>query len=373
MLKDLGYLGSSNIVGVGISAIFWFYLANLLGAEEYGQIQYYIAIAGIVYLISSFASPNSITIYAAKNIKIHSTLYLVSLVGGIIAILVILGVFQRLDVGLLVFGFIIYDLAIYYFLGKKWYAKYSKNFLLQKILAAIFAIGFYYIFGLEGIIYGLALSYVHLSIVVYKILRESKIDFSVLKSRGGFITNNYFESAISGVRGEIDKIIIAPMLGFMILGNYALAMQVYVVLMIFSSVIYKYVLPQDASGVSNYILKKISIFIAIGISILGITVVPIILSLFFPKFEDAVIAIQIMSISVVPATIGYMYISKFLSIEKSKFVLLGRIVSLSTLVLGMIILPKIFGMAGAAGAFVLSTCVTTSFFVLAYEKIRVKK
>ena len=79
MLKDLGYLGSSNIVGVGISAIFWFYLANLLGAEEYGQIQYYIAIAGIVYLISSFDSPNSITIYAAKNIKIHSTLYLVSL------------------------------------------------------------------------------------------------------------------------------------------------------------------------------------------------------------------------------------------------------------------------------------------------------
>ena len=94
-IKNLGYVGSASIIGTGISAFFWLYLAILLGAEDYGEIQYYLAIAGIVYLLSSFGTPNTITVYAAKNIKVNSTLLLISLVGGFIALLVLLGIFQN--------------------------------------------------------------------------------------------------------------------------------------------------------------------------------------------------------------------------------------------------------------------------------------
>ena len=38
-IKNLGYVGSASIIGTGISAFFWLYLANLLGAEDYGEIQ----------------------------------------------------------------------------------------------------------------------------------------------------------------------------------------------------------------------------------------------------------------------------------------------------------------------------------------------
>ena len=217
-IKDLGYVGSANIIGSGISAVFWLYLANLLGAEDYGEIQYYLAIAGVVYLVSSFGTPNTIAVYAAKNIKINSTLFLISLVGGFIALLVLLGIFQRLDIGLIILGYIIFDLTINYLLGKKLYSKYSKYFLTQKILSLVLGFGFYYVFGLDGIIYGLAASYIPFTIIIYKICKESEINFSELKSRGGFITNNYFESSIGGLRGEVDKLIIAPLLGFAILG-----------------------------------------------------------------------------------------------------------------------------------------------------------
>ena len=372
IIKDLGYIGSANIIGTGISAFFWFYLASLLGAEDYGEIQYYLAIAGVVYLASSFGSPNTITVYAAKNIKIHSTLLLISLVGGFIALLALLGIFQRLDIGLIILGYIVFDLTINYLLGKKLYSKYSKYFLIQKILMLVFGFGFYYVFGLDGIIYGLAVSYIPFTIIAYKIFRESEINFSSLKSRSGFIVNNYFESSIGGLRGEVDKLIIAPLLGFAILGNYALAIQVYAVLMIFSSIVFKYLLPQDASGIPNTKLKNYTIFISIGISVFGITLAPLILSQFFPQYEDAVVAIQILSISVVPATIGYIYISGFLGLEKSRFVLIGRIISLSTIILGMIILPTYFGIAGAASAFVLSSCTQTIFFILAKKKFEVK-
>tara|TARA_B100001971_G_C18204806_1_gene546879 strand:- start:254 stop:1411 length:1158 start_codon:yes stop_codon:yes gene_type:complete len=372
IIKDLGYVGSASIIGTGISAFFWLYLANLLGAEDYGEIQYYLAIAGVVYLVSSFGSPNTITVYAAKNIKVNSTLLLISLVGGFIAFLVLLGVFQRLDIGLIILGYIIFDFTINYLLGKKLYSKYSKYFLIQKILMLVFGFGFYHVVGLDGIIYGLAASYIPFTIIVYKICRESEINFSLLKTRSGFITNNYLESTIGGVKGEVDKLIIMPMLGFAILGNYALAMQFYAVLMIFSSVVFRYLLPQDSTGIPNTKLKNYTIFISIGIAVLGITLAPLIISQLFPQYEDAIIAVQILSISVVPATIGYIYVSEFLGLEKSRYVLIGRITALSTLVLGMIILPTYFGIVGAASAFVLSSCAQTSFLILAKKKLGAK-
>ena len=41
-IHDLTFLGSANIIGNGITAIFWFYLAALLGPEGYGEISYFL-------------------------------------------------------------------------------------------------------------------------------------------------------------------------------------------------------------------------------------------------------------------------------------------------------------------------------------------
>ena len=41
----------ANTVGSGITAVFWFVIAGLLLPEEYGEIHYFISIAGIAYTI----------------------------------------------------------------------------------------------------------------------------------------------------------------------------------------------------------------------------------------------------------------------------------------------------------------------------------
>ena len=368
VLRDLGFLGFSNIIGTLVSAVFWLYLANLLGAEGYGEIQFYIAIAGMVYIVSTLGRPNTITVYAAKNIKIHSTLFLISIIGGLISLLILFGIFGRLDIGVIILGFIIYDLSINYFLGKKQYSKYAINFLIQKGLMLVLGIGFYYIFGPEGIIFGMALSYIHFVFLSFKISRDSKIDFSLLKSKRGFITSNYLESSVGGIKGEIDKILIVPLLGFAILGNYALAMQFYVVMMAVSLIVFKYLVPQDASGIQNLGLKKLTVLISILISVLSMILTPVIIPQIFPQYVDSIIAIQILSVSVPGATIGYIYVSKFLGSEKGKFVLVGRIIAISSLVLGMLILPGYFGISGAAAAFVISTYCQTVFFIISKIK-----
>ena len=70
-----------------------------------------------------------------------------------------------------------------------------------------------------------------------------KINLKLVKEKIGFITNNYFAFLLSGaIGGQVDKIIVAPLLGFAILGNYSLALQVINIMMIMPSIFYKYLI-----------------------------------------------------------------------------------------------------------------------------------
>ena len=366
-IKNLLSISGADYLGAGISGIFWFTLATLISPEEFGEIHYYLAIAGLAYGISFIGSSDAISVYVAKKIQLQSTLSLLSLVIGTISAIVIILHFTRIDVSFLLLVFIVNDLAIGYLLGKKLFVSYSKYILTQKSLTLALGISFYFIFGPDGIIYALALSYVHFLIIIYKIFRSSKIDFSVLKSHAGFVSNNYLMKLLTVVETQVDKIIIVPLIGLEILGNYALALQIVFILMIFPGIIYKYTLPQDATGVETKRIKMIALVIAVGLSILGITLLPTILLEFFPKYSDAVTAIQIVSITIVPAAIAHFYTSKLLGMEKSKTAVISRALKAITVIVGILLLAPTFKIIGLSVAFVLSAIIETVFLVLSYH------
>ena len=360
-LKGLVSIGFADIIGTGISSVFWLYIAATIEPESYGEIHYFIGLAGIASHIALFGTQDTITVYATKNVKIQSTFYLISLTVGMVSSLVIILVFYRIDVGLFIFGYIINTLVIGDLLGRKLYSSYSKFVLTQKILTLVLGIGFFYVFGVNGIIYALALSYGAFIIRVFKVFKEIKIDFSLLKPRLGFIINNYSLLIVRGFGGQLDKLIIAPLLGFMLLGNYSLALQITGVLLIFPEIMFKYFLPHDSSGNRNKRLKKITVLVSICITIASVTLSPHVIPAMFPKYLGVVNAIQIMSVSIIPSAISVIYISKFLGLEKSKFVLLGSLLSVITTILGIIILGGILGIIGLALSFLLSALVKVIF------------
>ena len=71
-LKNVSLIGSSDIIGAGITAFFWFYLATLMDAATYGELHYFIAIAGFAYTISMIGTRDVVTVYVSKKIKITS-------------------------------------------------------------------------------------------------------------------------------------------------------------------------------------------------------------------------------------------------------------------------------------------------------------
>ena len=371
-IKSLLSISVADSLGAGIGAIFWFILATFISPEKFGEIHYFLGIAGLAYGISLIGSSDVISVYVAKKMQLQSTISLISLISGTVSAIVIVILFTREDVSFIIIGYIINDLAIGYLLGKKLFLSYSKYVVTQKSLTLVLGISFYFILGPDWIIYALALSYIHFSIIIFKILIGSKVNFTILKPHLGFVGNNYAMNLLTIVRSQVDKIIIVPLIGFEIVGNYVLALQVVVVLTILSSIIYKYTLPHDASGDDTKRIKILTFICAIGFSILGITIIPILLPDIFPNFSDAAIAIQILSVAVIPSTITLFYTSKLLGMEKSKMVLISKALMAGTVIVSILLLATTWELIGISIAFVLSMIVEAVFLVLSYHLL-VKK
>ena len=104
-LKGLASVGITDIIGSGMGAIFWFYIASVIEAEQYGEISYFLGIAGLIQIIALVGTTNVITVCLAKKIRIEATLYFLSLVISFISSVIIFVLLHRIDVSLLIFAF----------------------------------------------------------------------------------------------------------------------------------------------------------------------------------------------------------------------------------------------------------------------------
>lgn len=363
--KGLTAMGSAYVISQGISGLFWLFIARLLGTEHYGQVSYYIAIASIATTISFLGAGNILIVYTAKGVKIQPTVYFISLISSAITAIVLFFMFYDVGVSLFVIGNVALGLVINELLGLRLYKKYAVYLISQKIIAAGLAIGLYYIIGINGVILGIALSFFPSLIRIYQGFKESKIDFSILKSRVGFMINSYMLDISRASNGTIDKIIVAPMLGFALLGNYQLGVQAMSILTLLPSVAFQYFLSHDASGNPNKRLKMITIILSAVLAILGITLSPIVFPVLFPKFNEVIPIVQIMSISIIPGTINLTYISKFIGNEKIRTVFIGSLIFLAVQIITIITLGKIYGVNGVATSFVLAVTLETIYLIIA--------
>ena len=368
-LRDMSTIGIASIVGSAISAIFWIYLAALMGAENYGELGYYIWIASIVTSLSFIGGPAAITVLVAKKIKIESTIYLVSILATVISAIVLYFAFINIGLSIYVLGAVIYNLSVSELLGRKSYRKYSIYFILQKILFVVLSLILYYVMGPTGVLLGTGLSFMPFLIQIYSGFKNQKIDFKLLKTKWQFITNNFFIDLSVILNNQIDRLIIGPIFGFTILGNYYLALQVLNVLAIIPEIVKKYTIPEDSSGVNTTKIKIITIGFSIILALIGALIIPKIIPIFFPEFNESTELIPLISISIIPSTISGLYNSKFLAHEKSNYVVVINIISILTLILGIFTLGQLLGIVGLAYSFFLSSSIRAVLYFSLNKKV----
>ena len=181
-IRALSKIGLANIIGSIISAIFWFYLAPILGTEAYGQVGYFISIAVVAGSISLFGAGKILLVYLPKGVDIQGAVFTISIVGSVASSIILYFLFDQIGISLFVIGYVIFSLVIGDTLGRKFYRRYFNYFVSQKIVFLILTIGMYYALGIEGILLGWGLSYILYSLLSIKYLKILKSIFQFTKA-----------------------------------------------------------------------------------------------------------------------------------------------------------------------------------------------
>ena len=364
-IQDLASLGLSTIIAQVILAIFWIYLASFLGDVKYGEVTYFISIANIASVIAFLGAGNVILVHTAKKeTRLQGPIILVAVISGLITSFVLFLILQKIEISIFVIGFVLFGLATNELLGIKYYKKYAKYLISQRILNVVLSLGFYFLIGIDGIILGFALSFFPYSIRLVPILKKSKFEFSLLKPKIGFMSNSYILDMTRTFSFYIDKLMIFPLFGFAVLGNYQLGIQFLTILSILPNIVFQYILPHDAGGQSTFKLKIITILVSFVLAIVSILLIPYALPIIFPDFTQSIMIIQILSIVIIPRTISMMYMSKFLASEKSKIIVFGSAIYIITQILGIMILGKIYSIEGVAWALVIAAVFEAVFLII---------
>lgn len=371
--KGLFSIGISDVISGGISSLFWLYVATLLDVESYGKIFYLLAIVNIATTISLIGSRNTLSIYISKNIKLESAVFFIVIIFGSVASLIIFLMYYDIGSSLYIIGAVIFGLATSEILAKKLYMIYSKYLITQKIISVGLSIGLYHWIEADGIILGMAFSFFVYIPIIIKTFKTTKINFSLLRPRFGFLINSYIIDIITTLGKQVDKLIIAPLLGFTLLGNYQLGIQFISVFQLLPMIVLKYTLPHDAIGNPNKNLKIITVLISICFTILIIILAPIIIPFFFQKFIYVIEIIQILSLSLIPLSIGTIYTSKFFGNEHSKIILIDVILYLLSFLLSVFVIGNTMGIVGIAIAYVISSIVPTIFLIIVDLRNKISK
>ena len=371
-LRSITTIGSSNIIGTAITSVFWISIAGLIGADSYGELSYFLAIIGISSVIATVGGGYTMQVYTAKGVKIAPSLYFLGIIASTIAAIVLFVIFENFGVSISVIGIVAFNFILFEILGKKLYKKYFKIFVVHKILFVILAFALYSAFGPEGILIGYGVSMLLFSQIIYKSFKNNKVELSIVRERIKFLTHNYIADLSGGARNHIDKLIIAPLLGFAFLGNYFLGLQVLALMLIIPGIVFKYTLPEDSSGESTGKIKILTIIVSFFIMLLGIFVAPLVIPIVLPEYATAINLIPILSLVVIPRTIYVMITSSFLGQENSKYVEIGNIITFGVLVTSIFPLAELFEITGVAIAYVIAFSSSTTYMIAKYLQLRNK-
>ena len=372
-LRSVATIGSSNIIGTAITSVFWISIAGLLGTESYGELSYFLAIIGISSIIAMIGGGYTMQVYAAKGVKIESSLYFLGIIASTVIAIILFLMFENFGVSICVIGIVAFNLILFEILGKKLYKKYFKIFVGQKILFVLIAFAFYFVFGtIEGILVGYGVSLLLFSQIIYKSFKNNKVNFSLIRERIKFLSHNYIAELSATARNHVDKLIIAPLLGFSFLGNYFLGLQVLAIMLIIPGIVFKYTLPEDSSGKSTGKIKILTIAISFFVVLLGIFVAPLVIPIVLPEYATTIDLIPILSLVIIPRTISVMITSSFLGKENSKYVVIGNIITFGVLVTSIFPLAELFEITGVAIAYVIAFSSSTTYMIAKYLQLRNK-
>ena len=361
--EDFGlvYITIGSLGANFLSAFFWLILASLLTVDNYGQINYYIAMSNIGAGIGAIGLNRTVITFLSKgNEKIFNEANSITLITGLI--LAVVFSYIHWASGILSASLIFFSMTTAELLGRKKYREFAFVYIGQRIAQILFGMILYFQFDIIGLLVGYFLGALLFSYRYFFSLKKFSTKISNLKQKTGFVLHSYGYTLL----GEklplfLDKVLVGAIFGYFSLGLYQLAFQFFMFVNILPGILSQYLLPEESSGKNKNEIKSIGLILATVFSLIMFFFSPYLIELFFPRYAEAILLIRIMSIAVIPSTIVGILTTVFLCKEKTKTVLLSGIIYLVSLITGLILMGLLIGTLGLALAILFSKIIQATY------------
>jgi len=367
-IKNFSNVGLGRIITITFQALFYLVIAALLDPETYGELIIIVALAGTFSTISLFGLNISTQVfYAKKNFEITNqltTLFIISTTSAALILLMINQIAAFLCIALSFFAMTQSQL-----LGLKQYKKYMIYSTIKSGTFFVIPILLYFVFDINGIIFGIAISNFLGSIIFFKNLSFRSI--TGLKNYYKVLVHNFGVHAGTALPFMLDKLLIAPFFGFLIVGIYTFNLQVYLALSVLPGILSQYLVSEESSGVRHKKLSLIVVITSVLLAVIAIILAPILVPTFYPKYVEGIGSLQIMAITIIPQAIGVIFGSKLLAQESTR-IGFTSIVSVGSLLILLVVLGEMYGLIGLSIAFLTSQSANTVFLYLLYKKSKAK-
>ena len=369
--KGLIYITLGNLLGAAATGAFWLLLALIQNADEYGKTNYEISIASLAASAALLGLNTTVTTYVAKGsskINVQAN-QLILISSGIAAIII---AFFNWILGFFVIGMAFWMMSTYELLGRKMYKQYAFVNIGARASQLFLSILLYYFIGITGIAIGFIISFLIFSQRYFISTKEFSRDFSEVKSKIKFSLNIYSFNMSNAFLLYFDKLIIAPLFGYAVLGYYQLGFQFLLFLGMIPISFYQYLIPEESSGLKKTRVRFLGLLVSIGLTAILFLSSPWILQNLFPHYMASLNAMRIMSIGIIPMMIVWTLNSKFLNLGDTKYVLFGSAIYL-TLQIGLIFyLGSTMNVIGLALAVVLALIAQASFLFISDKHLQQK-
>ena len=317
--RGLAYVSLGNMTNSILGAILWLYLASQLTASHYGEINYLIAIVSIATPIALLGFETTLVSYVAKGcLKMETESSALIVISVIIVSVILFIATQSFAVVTALISMVIWTWVAADMLGKQEFKKFAIGMTIQRILTLVTVPILYLFLSVDGAIYGFAISNFVLCSRYFRALKQ--LDFSI--SSIVPIKNYFFHSYMIGIAKVLpyfaDKLIIFPLFDALTVGYYQFGAQIASFSSLVPFILFGYLLPRLSQGVTKGLqnTKRLGIAFSIGMTTILFLLMPYLVDSFYPKFQPATTATQIIILSGVPLSISAIYNSGFMAIGR---------------------------------------------------------
>src|SRR5919112_113134 len=370
--KGLIYITLGNLIGAAATGAFWLLLAFIQNAHEYGKTNYEISIASLAASAALLGLNTTVTTYVAKGSnKINVQANQIILIScGVAAVTV---AFFNWMLSFFVIGMAFWMMSTYELLGRKMYKQYAFVTIGARASQLLLSILLYYVLGITGIAIGFIISFFIFSQRYFISTSQFSKDFSEVKDKMKFSLNIYSFNMSNAFLLYFDKLVIAPLFGYAVLGYYQLGFQFLLFLGMIPISFYQYLIPEESSGLKKSRVRFLGLLVSIGLTAILFLSSPWILQYLFPHYMASLDSMRILSIGIIPMMIVWTLNSKFVNIGVTKYVLFGSAIYLILQISLIFYLGKTMNVIGLALAVVLALIAQASFLFISDNRLEHKQ